>query len=311
MTTEIAEIIFDENITLFEALDQLQVPEIASQARETERRLDETQGQVRELGIVVDNNQAVNNTKFINVNTTLDMQEASLTIVSEQITQLITDNVTTNSRISQLALDVESSNQLVAVLTTEVNVATSQVATLNTTVTNVVTDLNNLSLQLALTNGRVTGLSNDLITTNGWVTDLRSRMASVENDVFQLEREYALVTPRLTALETFQRAAKAMPGCLTPTVKYKVMNTSSTNNWLRDMVPDGIYGVRMRLGEFYRCIFGGSYSYIKFVDPYNLMNNDSPPRDMAVPLGAGRIYYGNTTTGPLTMASVWMSVDNN
>jgi hypothetical protein len=132
-------------------------------------------------------------------------------------------------------------------------------------------------------------------------------MASVENDVFQLEQEYTLVTSRLTALETFERAARNMPGIVTPTISYKTFNTTG----LRELTIDGTYGTRLRLGEKYLCTYNGARSEIKFLDTLNIMDNNSAPVNMSVPLGAARIVYTVLSTGQVFLASVFLSVNNN
>jgi len=70
--SSISDLIFDNNSTLFEVLDELDVPKLALEVKDVSDALNDSLEQVRQLSVVVDKNQVANNTKFVDINTRLD-----------------------------------------------------------------------------------------------------------------------------------------------------------------------------------------------------------------------------------------------
>jgi archaellum component FlaC len=148
MTTEIGDIIFGTNSTLFRVLDTLDVPSISTQLASTNTRLDEVNDQLRQLGQIVDANQIANNTSFIAVNTQLDTLEADVLSLATEIEPLA-------SQVDSLSTQVTSLSGEVSTLTTTVNSYNSRILTLENTTTVLSTLVTNISLDLNALSSRV------------------------------------------------------------------------------------------------------------------------------------------------------------
>lgn len=157
-TTEIGNLIFDSGKTLFEILDSLDVPQVSSQLEATNLRLDDVNDQLRQLGQIVDSNQANNNASFINVNTQLDAlsnEVTALTIAVAPITAQI-DILTT--QVNQLSAQVDPISAEVADLSTQVFQLSNEVATLTVTVQSFNSRITQTETQVTALQNRVTTL---------------------------------------------------------------------------------------------------------------------------------------------------------
>lgn len=140
--TEIGDLIFDTNRTLFEVLDSLDVPNVATQLSNVGERLDEVNDQLRQLGIIVDTNKIDFNTQLIAVNTALDNINKEIGDVLAVIVKVnqLSDEVEILSKqipsISDQLLEVEKqldyALQQVASITVVVNSFSTRILTLET-----------------------------------------------------------------------------------------------------------------------------------------------------------------------------------
>jgi len=171
--TEIGDLIFDNNSTLFEVLDTLDVPNIAGQLDAANVRLDEVNDQLRQLGVIVDQNQFATTTAFIAVNTRLDSQES-------QISGVVTSNTELQSRINGL--------------NDTVNIFAEKVVELNIHVVALQTTVGAQAVELAAQSSQIVGLtaSNSALTTQ--VATLSTQVSEMETQVNSLQREVMFLT---------------------------------------------------------------------------------------------------------------------
>lgn len=144
MSTQIGDLIFDSGKTLFEILDSLDVPQVANQLEATNSRLDEVNDQLRQLSVIVDNNQANNNASFVSINTQLDNLNAEVTSLSDELSPI-------PNEVANLTILVNSFDSRLDSIDTQIDALDLQVDTLSTQVTTLTGTVNSF-------NSRITSL---------------------------------------------------------------------------------------------------------------------------------------------------------
>jgi len=191
--TEIGDLIFENNSTLFEVLDTLNVPTIAAQLNATNERLDEVNNQLRQLGLIVDQNQFATTTAFIAVNTRLDSTES-------QISDLVGENISLQSQVHVLDGRVDSTLSDVARLNTSVTTLqaivdnqeleflalSSQVGSINVSIIGLETANSILTSQVTSLMGQVSDLTNSYIALNAQVFNMQTQVNSLQTSVNSL-----------------------------------------------------------------------------------------------------------------------------
>jgi len=165
MSTQIGDLIFESGKTLFEILDSLDVPQVASQLDATNLRLDEVNDQLRQLSVIVDTNQANNNASFVSINTQLDSLRAQVTLLSEELLPIPNEiaSLTTlvNSFDGRINL-LEINNDILATrmnsLDNQMSTLNNQMSTLNNQMSTLTTDVAVLSVTVTSFNSRITSL---------------------------------------------------------------------------------------------------------------------------------------------------------
>lgn len=145
MSTEIGDLIFETGKTLFQILDELDVTTVSIKLDAVDNRLVEVDDQLRQLGVIVDSNDAANQARFINIETDVNQLENSIGGFDNRITQVEQSN---NSVVLQ-----------VTQLTNEVNVLSSLVASFDQRITTNSISINSISAQV----GTLTTTINDLV----------------------------------------------------------------------------------------------------------------------------------------------------
>lgn len=107
MSTNIGDIIFGTNSTLFQVLDTLDVPSLSAQIAALEERIDEVNYQLRQLGVIVDQNQIKNNTEFVNVNTRVDNLQAEVNALATLITGWDERIISVETEVNNLSVAVQ------------------------------------------------------------------------------------------------------------------------------------------------------------------------------------------------------------
>lgn len=146
MTTEIGEIIFETNSTLFEVLDRLDIVDLSGQVLRVEDRLDEVNDQLRQLGIIVDANQVQSTTNFIAVNTRIDGLDTQVQALIDEVGGIDVSGL--NARVNSLELSVGNIETSLVNMNASINSLINQVGDLRTSV-------DGQSLELAQINQRV------------------------------------------------------------------------------------------------------------------------------------------------------------
>jgi len=108
--TEIGELIFSRNSTLFETLDTLDVIDINAKVERLDADLNSYGEQLRQLAIIVDQNQAYNNARFVDINTDLNEFRRELYDNNQKIAELTRTVESFQSTISELQADTASNS---------------------------------------------------------------------------------------------------------------------------------------------------------------------------------------------------------
>lgn len=278
--SEIAEIIFEENSTLLQVLDQFQVPELAGEVSQLNAQLSQLETQVSQLGRIVDQNQLDNQAQFNSINTTLGNQ-------SEEIDSLTSNVTSLNENVTDLSTQVSS-------LSSQFNDLSLEVATFDTRITDNTTAIAALNSNILIIDARLGHLETKVDNNSTQITGLTASVSSIESRMLLLENEII--------------AIKGLPGIVTPGVVYILNNSVTTNFWVRNLIINGTYGVRVRFGEEYLATFNDAQYYIKFLDQFGYMTTSSAPINMAVNVGLQRFAYRQTSVWSL--ATVNVSVSN-
>jgi len=287
--SEIAEIIFEENSTLLQVLDQFQVPELAGEVSQLNAQLSQLETQVSQLGRIVDQNQLDNQAQFNLINTTLGNQSeeieslaSNVTSLSENVTDLSTQVSSLSSQFNDLSLEVATFDTRITNNTTAIS-ALNSILIIDARLGHLEIKVdNNLSLILAQQT-QITGLTTS-------VSSIESRMLMLENEIV---------------------AIKGLPGIVTPGVTYTLNNSPTTNPWVQNLVIAGTYGTRVRFGEAYQATFNNAQYIIKFLDEFGVMTVNSDPRNMAVNVGLQRFAYRHLDVNVWSLTTVNVSVYNN
>jgi uncharacterized coiled-coil protein SlyX len=155
MSTQIGDLIFESGKTLFEILDALDVPQVSSQLDAVNVRIDEVNDQLRQLGAIVDTNQANSNASFIAVNTRLDdlnteviALNLAVAPLSIQVTNLEQEVATLSAAVLPLETLVSDLENQVIALTANVTHLTNLVSSYESRITSLESRVTNLSLQV-------------------------------------------------------------------------------------------------------------------------------------------------------------------
>lgn len=276
--SDIAELIFDNNSTLFEVLDGLDVPTLASQVAGLDTRIVEVNDQLRQLGLIVDNNQISNNTSFVSVNTRIDNVDGVLNNLSTQVDEVKSDLARVevdiqsfDGRIQQLTSIVSVEQVKVVELTTDVADIQSTLQTVQTDVTILKQQLNAYAATLARVDLETANNTSNIITLAADVSNLRGRFNSIPYSMSEL----------------YFSTAYVLPGAI-----FTVVNQSSTNYWTRGLILDDISGQSVRMGQVRSGELGGvRYAYILFSD------NVTAAAGLSFQIQPGMVPIG----GPITM----------
>lgn len=287
--SEIADLVFAENSTLLEVLDQLQVPELSGEVTQIDSRLTQLTVQVSQLGQIVDQNQLNNQASFNSINTTLGAQTDDINNLTEDVTNL-------NESMTNLSATVSNLGQQFGDLSNEVAQFDSRISSNRTAI-------NSIDARLTFLDTRVSQLGNDVdaakLLVNQLSTEVMGLMTTVNSFQTQIQR-----------LEGDMAAVKGLPGIVTPLIVYRLNNASTSNPWVRNIFINGTYGQRCRFGQDYNGFMDGVPMIMKFLDQFGQMTTASSPRDMAVNVGLQRFAYRASTTAGWVLTTVNVSKSN-
>lgn len=256
--TEISDLIFSRNSTLFEVLDELDIPSLAISVNDLKDRLNSQVEQLRQLGIVVDNNQINNNTRFLTLQTELEDVTKNLVNLISNNTTLITsmgETVHLNTvGIYEMQIRLLTIEGDITTLKNRINIVEGGVKTLSQT-----TD--RLSVEVGTLTNKVNTLSTTVSTLSTTVNSLNTRFPSVESNANSAYNSIHSIP--LNMAELYYSSAYLVRGAI-----YQVVNQSSTNYYQRQLIinkPEAPSSLRM--GQVLQGTFGGvSYTYIMFSD---------------------------------------------
>jgi uncharacterized coiled-coil protein SlyX len=144
MQNELKDLIFSNNSTLLATLSELDVTDLASNIAQTEKNtadLINLKSEIDSLGLTLSRYQADTNANFATVNQRISEQDAVISGLSVQISDLseLIDHMATrldqqDLKINKLAIDVENNNTLVNNLSISVSRLASDVEDLETLV---------------------------------------------------------------------------------------------------------------------------------------------------------------------------------
>lgn len=287
--SEIADLVFAENSTLLEVLDQLQVPELSGEVTQIDSRLTQLTVQVSQLGQIVDQNQLNNQAQFNSINTTLGAQ-------TDEINNLTEDVLNINESMTNLSATVSNLGQQFGDLSNEV-------AEFDSRITSNRTAINSIDARLTFLDTRVSQLGNDVDATRLLVQQLTTEVNSLSTTVNSF-------LTRIQSLEGSMSAVQGLPGIVTPGIVYRLNNGPTSNPWVRNVQITGQYGTRCRFGQDYNGFMDGSPMIMKFLDQFGQMTTTSAPRDMAVNVGLQRFAYRTSTAVGWTLTTVNVSKSN-
>lgn len=237
--SNIADLIFDNNSTLFEVLDDLDVPNLALEVKDVSDALNASLEQVRQLGLVVDNNQIANNTKFVDLNTKTDDLEAKIdgiipvaedalsrvtvleTFTRENITRLDANVANVNTRLTN---EISSVNQVVGANTTNISI-------LQTDVTAISDEVIVNGREIANLESVVAGYELRLRILETSKTSVEAELNSLKTRVTQIEAKFSSIPLSLT--ELYYSSGYVVPGGI-----YRVVNQVASNYFQRSLVID-------------------------------------------------------------------------
>lgn len=164
MTTVIGDLIFESGKTLFEILDSLDVPQVSASLDATNARLDEVNDQLRQLGSIVDTNQANNNASFIAVNTQLDALNSEVTALNLAVASLTIQVMNLDQEVATLSAAVIPLEALVSDLRNQVSALATQVTSLTTLVYGYDSRITSVETSIDILSTRVSSLANRVTT---------------------------------------------------------------------------------------------------------------------------------------------------
>lgn len=179
--TQIGDLIFDSDKSLFEILDELGVPKVSQQLDDITERLSEVNDQLVQLGQIVDTNQANNNAAFIAVNTRVDS-------LNDEVVAL-------NIIVAPLSVQVTNLEQEVVALRNLVQPLDSRVSNVEGQVSVLTTQYNTLAALVTSLQGRIITLENQVFALTPQVNALNNRVLTLEleaprSQILRLGNEY-------------------------------------------------------------------------------------------------------------------------
>lgn len=266
--TEIADLIFDSNSTLYEVLDNLDVPNLTTVISTLTTKVDSLTEQLRQLGIVVDSNNTTTNTRIITLTTEVDGLTLTLNNLLTQVTSLNLTVVSHGNSITSLQTQISNLNSTVNQQVSTVNTLSTNVAALTTTVGNLVPTVSGHTNQIAslttTVNSHTTSIASLTSTVNSHttsITNLNNRMSTVET---RANIAYNAINDLPISLrELYYSSAYLVAGAI-----YRVVNQVSTNYYQRQLI---IYTpaepLSLRMGMVLKGnIEGVNWDYIMFSD---------------------------------------------
>lgn len=281
--TEIGEFIFENNTTLFNALDKLDVPTLANEVKEISDALDVSKEQVRELSLVVDNNQVANNTKFVNINTTLNALEEKLENTNGEASEALAlfESLNTYTRSNVMRIDSNVTNIDRRTLTVEGSLASLETDFVNLEgkVLRLSQDVEDVVEALESSNSRVTALT-DI------VNDLDIKLANLKAKFDIIDDQFSKVP--ITYEELYFSTGHILPG-----VAYRIVYQIPNDYIQATLVIDNVQPYRsIRMGDVYTGQINGlPQRLIQFSDAVTPTSGQSFQRQ------AGMVPVG----GPITL----------
>lgn len=159
MSTEIGGIIFETKKTLFEVLDELDVPTVSTLLNQTNNRLDQVNDQLRQLGLIVDSNQQHVTAEFINANTRIDGMEQQVSQLASSLAPLISQMDNLNILIFQLSSQIET-------VEVQTNALLAQVSSLSVAVSDMSSSITSLTARVNNSDSRIGVVESQLATVN-------------------------------------------------------------------------------------------------------------------------------------------------
>lgn len=302
--TEIADLIFDNNSTLFKILDNLDVPTLAGEVSEISDSLNASMEQIRQLAIIVDDNQVTNNTKFVDVNTRVDTIADVLDDVGKNASEALT-------KVTNLEAYTRGN-----------------IERIDTNVGRVQTKVSNLEGRAEETDFQLTnlidsvGLIDDAVITNEVailavkhdVLRLNVEVETNTTNIVQLNQLYNAMKTRLDAIEAIFASVPLSlsdiyysTGHILPGAVYRVVNQSASNYTQKTLQIDNPTPYRsIRMGGIYTGkIDGVNHDYIQFTD--NITSTAGPSFQTQlgmVPVGGPINWRYRTVSGQPIVAGV-------
>nr|UHK03226.1 MAG: hypothetical protein FuNoV2_gp2 [Hangzhou nora-like virus 2] len=165
--------IFKQNSTLFEVLDENDITQISSinlKLNDVQDEVAANKLQLDGLAIIVDQNQARNESQFVSINT--------------NFINLTTEVTNLESQVDQLGVRVNGVENDFAVLQQ-----------------GVVNEIGELTVQVGELNTRVTSLSDSVITNSAAIVGLQRNLDNVQSNVQRLSQEQTRLSNDLVALK--------------------------------------------------------------------------------------------------------------
>lgn len=263
--TEIADLIFDNNSTLFKVLDNLDVPTLAGEVSEISDSLNASMEQVRQLAIIVDDNQVANNTKFVDVNTRVDTIADVLDDVEENALEALTKvtNLETYTRenVERLDTNLGSVRTKVTSLEERADQTDLQFTSLYNTVGQIDDSVIANEAAIRAVKLDVLRLRVDVDTNTTNIVQLNQLFNAMKTRVDAIEAIFASVPLSLT--DIYYSTGYVLPGVI-----YRVVNQSASNYTQKSLQIDNPTPYRsIRMGGIYSGkIDGVNHDYIQFTD---------------------------------------------
>lgn len=306
--SEIADLIFDNNSTLFKVLDSLDVPTIAGEVREISESLDASMEQIRQIAILVDSNQVKNNTKFVDINTRVDTIADVLDDVEENAQEALVkvNNLETYTRENVERLDTNVSG-LRTTLTNKIVALEERADQTDLEVTNLTSVINTIDDAVIANESKIQSVKIDILR-------LRVDVDSNTTTIVQLNQLFNALKTRVDAIEAkFNGIPLSLQdvyystGYVLPGVIYRVVNQSSSNYTQKSLTLDNPEPYRsIRMGGIYSGkIDGVNHDYIQFTDNVTATTGASFQTQLGmVPVGGPINWRYRTVAGQPIVAGV-------
>lgn len=300
--SEIGDLIFDSNSTLFNVLDTLEVPQLSADLTTISVRVQDLSEQTIELGRIVDNNRLDANTKFVDVNTRIDNLDFDFSALTTEID--VIDNRVSGVEVKNQELDssVRSLTEDVNQNRVDISNLVSRVNTLDTRVTSISGDVLNLSSQVFRLESSINSLQVSVANLTTTSSTLSTRVGAVESRTTSLENTFG-------SIPISYRNLYYSNAYLVPNVSYTVINQQANNYWERTITLNPLSGnASLRMGaELSGALGGVTYNYIVFWDSVA----SSPNRQGGmIPVGGPiALRYGTrSTSGTLSFTNAFVRI---